>query len=191
MRLPTFVKPWGLQFRNSVKPSLTGRKKRACARSLKVDPSMDAIPSLTTRNSTAKKAAEILVAKQVGFIIPTAKQKLNLLIAFAKKNMVIYGKAFDIVKLQAKVNLDDLADVERNLEKIRIYEIKSTSKKVGADFSKYFFGITGAEVLVAQSLKRYFKFIFVNTTTGDFLEMDLAQIFGRAKGIYPTWSICF
>ena len=152
---------------------------------------MAPVPTITTRNSTAKKATTILVAKNIGFIVPTAGQKLNLLVAFAKKNMVIYGKAFDIVKLLGKVDLDDLADVEKNLEKIRIYEIKSTSKALSSDFSKYFFGITGAEVLVAQSLKRYFKFIFVNTTTGDFLELDLVQIFARAKGIYPTWSICF
>ena len=35
------------------------------------------------------------------------------------------------------------------------------------------------------------KFEFVNTTTGDFLELDLVGIFARARGIYPTWSISF
>ena len=60
-----------------------------------------------------------------------------------------------------------------------------------SDFSKFFFALTGAEVLVAQSLKKQFKFILVNTATGEYLEMDLAEIFARAKGIYPTWSIAF
>lgn len=148
------------------------------------------VPSIT-RNATANKAASILVSKQIGFIVPTAKERLNLLVAFAKKNMVVYGKAFDIVKISEKVDLNDLSSVEKNLDQIRIYEIKSTNKNLPSDFSKYFFGMSGAEMLVAQSLKRYFKFIFVNIRTGDFLELDLGQIFARAKGIYPTWSICF
>lgn len=148
-------------------------------------------PPFTTGNSTAKKAAAILIAKQIGFILPTAKQRQNLLVAFAKKNMVVYGKAFDIVKLLGNVDLDDLVSVEKNLEKIRIYEIKSTNKHLAPDFSKYFFGISSAELLVAQSLRGYFKFIFVNINTGNFLELDSVQIFARAKGIYPSWSICF
>ena len=145
----------------------------------------------TSGQSTARKAAAILVAKNVGFFVPTAKQKQNLLVAFAKRNMVIYGKAFDIVRLSGEVNLDDLADAERNLSKITIFEIKSTKKPLKGDFAKYFFGLTAAEVLVAQSLKKNFKFVFVNTGTGDFIELDLVGIFARAKGIYPTWSISF
>jgi hypothetical protein len=146
---------------------------------------------LTTGNATAKRAAAILVDKQIGFMIPTAKQRQNLLIAFVKKNMVVYGRAFDIVKLLGDVDLDDLASVEKNLEKIRIYEIKSTSKKLPSDFSKYFFSISAAEMLVAQSLKGYFKFIFVNIHTEDFLELDLIGIYARARGVYPSWSIMF
>lgn len=146
---------------------------------------------LTTGNATAKKAAAILIDKQIGFMIPTAKQRQNLLVAFVKKNMVVYGRAFDIVKLLGDVDLDDLANVEKNLKNIRIYEIKSTNKNLPPDFSKYFFGISAAEVLVAQSLKAYFKFIFVNVNTGDYLEMDLNEMFNRARGIYPSWSIMF
>ncbi len=146
---------------------------------------------LTTGNATAKRAAALLVDKQIGFMLPTPKQRQNLLIAFVKKNMVVYGRAFDIIKLLGNIDLDDLASVEKNLDKIRIYEIKATNKNLPADFSKYFFSISAAEVLVAQSLKGYFKFIFVNINTGDFLEMDLVQMFAKARGIYPTWSIMF
>ncbi len=145
----------------------------------------------STGNTTAKKAASLLVAKDEGFRVPTGKQKQNLLVAFAKKGMVVYGKAFDVVKLLEPVNLDDLAEVERKLEKIQIFEIKSTNKPLRPDFAKYFFALTAAEVLVAQSLKGHFKFIFVNTVTGHHLELDLVQIFSRARGIYPTWSISF
>lgn len=141
--------------------------------------------------TTARKAAAILVGKGVGFLVPSARQKQNLLVAFAKKGKVVYGKAFDIVRVSGSVKLDELADVENNLQRITIFEIKSTKKKIPSNFSSYFFALTAAELLVAQSLKSQFKFVFVNTGTGEYLEMALNEIFARAKGIYPTWSICF
>lgn len=142
-----------------------------------------------TGQKTARKAAAILVSKNVGFLIPTAREKLNLLVAFAKKGKVVYGRAFDIVKLAEPVDLTDLLQVEKHLSGITIFEIKSTRKILKPDFSAFFFSVTGAEVLVAQSLKKQFKFALVNTTTGEHLELDLAEIFGRAKGIYSGWSI--
>lgn len=140
---------------------------------------------------TANAAAAILVGKKAGFIIPTGKQRQNLLVAFAKKGKVVYGKAFDVVKLSGPVDLNDLAEVEKQLAKITVFEIKSTRKKLRPDFSGYFFGLTAAEVLVAQSLKKQFGFVLVNTGTREHVEMSLSEIFARAKGIYPTWSICF
>ncbi len=142
-------------------------------------------------HNTAKKAAALLVAKKAGFIVPTAHERQNLVVAFAKKGKVVYGRAFDVVKIDVGLSLKDLADVERHLEHIVVFEIKSTRKKLRSDFSNYFFGLTGAEVLVAQSLKKQFKFVLVNTSSGEYLELSLAEIFSRAKGIYPTWSICF
>jgi hypothetical protein len=148
-------------------------------------------PDFQSGQRTAKKAADILVAKKTDFIIPTARQKQNLLVAFAKKGKVVYGRAFDIVRVNGSVNLDDLASVEANLPRVTIFEIKSTKKNLRADFANFFFALTGAEVLVAQSLKKQFKFVLVNTATGEHMEIDLAEIFARAKGIYPTWSISF
>jgi hypothetical protein len=141
--------------------------------------------------TTAKKAAAILVAKGLGFVVPSAKQKQNLLVAFAKKGKVVYGRAFDIIRVEGSIDLNDLTAVENNLQKITIFEIKSTKKVLPTDFSSYFFALTAAELLVAQSLKSQFKFVFVNTATSAHMEMDLNQIFARARGIYPTWSICF
>ena len=105
--------------------------------------------------------------------------------------MIVYGKAFDIVRLSGQVDLNHLEEVERHLERVTLYEIKSTAKEVGADFEGYFFGLTAAELLVSQSLKSRFKFVFVNILTGVHLELSLSQMFARAKGIYPTWSILF
>ena len=47
-------------------------------------------------SATAGKAAQLLVAKGLGYLVPTAKQKKNLVVAFAKQDMIVYGKAFDV-----------------------------------------------------------------------------------------------
>ena len=77
------------------------------------------------------------------------------------------------------------------LSQIVFCEIKSTKQTFADDFRGYFFGLTAAEVLVAQSLKDQFRFIFLNTITGSFLELKLNEVFAKARGIYPTWSISF
>lgn len=146
-----------------------------------------------SRQGTAKKAVKMLVEKDEGFKEPTKAERLNIIIAFAKKNKVIYGKAFDIIKIEGKkFSLENLSELEKNIERLTIYEIKSTAKKdIKESFEKYFFGLTTAELLVAQNLKKYFKFIFVNTLTEETMELTLKQIFEKAKGIYPVWSIQF
>jgi hypothetical protein len=147
--------------------------------------------SESSRNQTAKKAARILSQSDAGFVVPTAKQKHKLLVEFAKANLVVYGKAFDIVQLTDSINLDDSDQIAINLDKIILCEIKSSNRKLSEDFRGYFFALTTAELLVAQNLKLRYKFIFVNTITGFYTELTLQEIFGRARGIYPTWSIMF
>lgn len=144
-----------------------------------------------SRNQTAKQAAKILLHSGSGFAIPTAKQKRLLLVEFAKQNLVVYGKAFDVVKLPENMDLDDAAEIARNLDKIVLCEVKSSSRKLPEDFKGYFFALTTAELLVAQNLKQRFKFLLVNTVTGKYIELTLQELFGRARGIYPTWSIMF
>jgi hypothetical protein len=92
-----------------------------------------------TGNTTARRAAEILAAKGLGFVIPTVKQKRNLVVAFAKRDMIVYGKAFDIVRLVGEMDLDHLEKIEQHLERITLYEIKSTSKGIDAGFKGHFF----------------------------------------------------
>jgi hypothetical protein len=96
-----------------------------------------------------------------------------------------------VVKLSGTVNLDDPTEISHSLDKIVLCEIKSSGRKLPEDFKGYFFALTTAELLVAQSLKKRFKFIFVNTTTGSYMELSLSQLLGRARGVYPTWSIMF
>jgi len=111
--------------------------------------------------------------------------------AFAKRDQIVYGKAFDLLRLTAEVDLNSLDDVEAKLAQILVCEIKSTKQHLPDDFRGYFFALTAAEVLVAQSLKDQFRFILVNTVSGSFLELKLNEVFARARGIYPTWSISF
>lgn len=144
-----------------------------------------------TGNATARRAAEILVEKGLGFAVPTPKQKKNLVVAFAKRDMIVYGKAFDVIKRSGPVNLDELVEVERHLDEVWLYEIKSTSKKCGAGFKGYFFSLTTAELLVSQSLKARFKFVLVDVHTREHIELSLSEMLARARGIYPSWSIVF
>jgi hypothetical protein len=144
-----------------------------------------------SRNQTAKRAALILLRSNSGFVIPTARQKRLLLVEFARRNLIVYGKAFDVVKLSGTVDLNDPIDIERNIDSILICEIKSTNRRLPKDFKGYFFALTTAELLVAQNLKKRFRFILVNTATGVYTELSLQELFGRARGIYPTWSVMF
>jgi len=147
-----------------------------------------------SKQGTAKKAIKILVELNQGYKEPNKIERTNLLIAFAKKNKVIYGKAFDVVKVKnnSKINFESLEGIEKHLDDIIIYEVKSTNKKdIKTNFEKYFFGLSTAELLVAQNLREHFKFIFVNTNSKEIMELTLKQVFEKAKGIYPVWSIQF
>lgn len=144
-----------------------------------------------SRNQTAKKAERILLNSEAGYIVPTAKQKRILVVEFAKANLIVYGKAFDIVRAPKGVNLDDAGEVADNLKSITLCEIKSSNRNLPEDFKGYFFALTTAELLVAQNLKQNYKFLFVSTVTELHIELSLQEIFGRARGIYPTWSIMF
>lgn len=144
-----------------------------------------------SRQGTAGRAAKLLCGHDSRFRIPSPAEKRNLLIAFAERNLVIYGKAFDVMRASKAVDLADLESVRKNFDAITLYEIKSTNRRLEDDFSGYFFALTGAEMLVAQSLKARFRFAFVNTVTGAVLELSLNDLFKRARGIYPTWSISF
>lgn len=143
-------------------------------------------------NQTANLAIDILLEKNVGFKVLTPKEKINLAIAFVKKNMVIYGKAYDAIKCKKKIDFSNEKEISDNLDNITVYEVKSTNRKaLKADLSGYFFDLTTAELLVAQSLKKHFKFAFVNTITKQYQEFTLNEVFAKSKGIYPKWAIRF
>lgn len=61
---------------------------------------------------TAKRAAELLCQQDPLIRIPTRKEKSNLLVAFAQKNKVIYGNAFDVIRLAKDIDINDIAAEE-------------------------------------------------------------------------------
>lgn len=145
-------------------------------------------------SSTAKLAMRMLTEGDPAFNEPTRAQRRNLAMAFAARDRIVYGRAFDAVRLieGPPIDLDDLAAVESGLDRLLLYEIKSTNRKnLGNDFKGYFFALTAAELLVAQSLRDQFRFLLIHTLTGHRLELDLEGVFKRARSIYPSWSVLF
>jgi hypothetical protein len=114
--------------------------------------------------------------------------------AFAGQDKIVYGRAFDAVRIPpgVEVDLDELVSVEANLHHLMLYEVKSTNRKnLEDDFRGYFFALTAAELLVAQSLGTQFRFLLVHTLSGARLELSLQELLSRARSIYPSWSVLF
>ena len=141
---------------------------------------------------TARRAIEILVAKNERFHEPSGPERDALLIAFAMRRKAVHGAAFDVVRMSTPFPLIEPAFICENIDALELIEVKSTNRTaLSADFTGYFFALTTAELLVAQTLDKHFRFAFVNIRTGDHIELTLQQVFARARGIYPTWSIRF
>jgi hypothetical protein len=150
------------------------------------------VPPVSGSNKqTAIKARTMLLQTDPEFKVPTPRQKRILLIEFARKGRVIYGQAFDLIKVPLVVDLDDPASVQTHLESISLIEVKSTNRSLPPNFEGFFFSLSTAELLTAQSLGARYRFAFVNVVTGKHLELALPELFGRARSIYPTWSIRF
>jgi hypothetical protein len=77
------------------------------------------------------------------------------------------------------------------LGNIQLYEVKSSARTLKPGFASYFFSLSTAELLVAQSLGDNFRFAFVNIHSGEVLDLSLREVFARARAIYPSWSVKF
>ncbi len=140
--------------------------------------------------ATAKRALQVLITK--GYIAPTGTERRNLAMAFAGKGKVVYGKAFDAARISgAYLDLTSLSDLTDRLGDVTLFEVKSTDRQLDPNFNGHFFSLSTAELLVAQSLRDQFGFLFVNVNTQAVMEMSLQDLFGRAKAIYPSWSVQF
>jgi hypothetical protein len=141
---------------------------------------------------TAQRATEILVAHDTRYHCPTRRERDALLVGFAKHRKTLYGAAFDVIRMEQPIDLSDPDAIAAAIETITICEVKSTNRKnIGVDLRGYFFNITAAELLTAQSVGERYRFVFVNTLTGQHQEMALNEVFARARGLYPAWHIRF
>lgn len=140
---------------------------------------------------TASAARDFLCRKDPQFRLLTKGQRQTLVVAFAKRGVVVYGQAFDLIHCDPAIDLDDPVAIEQAMDRIRLYEVKSTNRTLKPGFADYFFSFSTAELLVAQSLGDNFRFAFINIVSGEFLDLSLREVFGRARGIYPSWSIKF
>ncbi|NLF70817.1 MAG: hypothetical protein GX575_17440 [Candidatus Anammoximicrobium sp.] len=140
---------------------------------------------------TAAAAKDLLCRNDPHFRKLTGPQKLRLIVAFAKRGTVVYGQAFDLIYCDPSLDLNDESAIEEAHGEIRLYEVKSSNRTLKPGFASYFFSFSTAELLVAQSLGDNYRFAFVNIHSGEFLDLSLREVFGRARAIYPSWSIMF
>lgn len=146
---------------------------------------------LPSNKKTAAAARELLCGRDAWFRALKRRQKSKIVVALAKKGVVVYGQAFDLVHCEPTANLDDESEIARVLPTLRLYEVKSSSRMLKPGFADYFFSFSTAELLVAQSLHENFRFAFVNVHSGEVLDLSLREVFARARAIYPSWSIKF
>ncbi len=143
-----------------------------------------------------RAAALTLLRADPRYRIPTANQRKNIVAAFMNQGLVLYDKAFDVVRIDSGLDLDSPGQIARRLNAIVLVRLKASAKRMSKKTSKtkfdgYFFSLSATELLMAQTLRERYKFVFVNTATEEYLELDLKQIFSRAKGMYPSWGIQF
>lgn len=144
----------------------------------------------TVGQRTARKAVEILLAHDPRYHCPTPAERKALMVGYAICGKTLSAAAYDVIRLERPINLTDPEAIAEAIDAIIICEVKSTNqKKIGADLKGYFFNITAAELLTAQSVGERYRFLFVNTVTGEHQEMALSEVFGRARNMYPAWHI--
>ena len=130
--------------------------------------------------STEKDAINILLRNQK-FKELTAEEKNTLLVAYARKKKVVHKKAFDLIRISGKIDFSSESSIMKNIENITFIEVKATKNAKDAKFSGQFFGLTMREMIMGQTYKNKYQFIFVDVTSENTLEMDLKKLYSRMK----------
>ena len=134
-----------------------------------------------SRNRSAERIAINTLLKNPKFKELTAKEKNTLFVAYARKNKVVHKRAFDLIRISAKIDFSSEASIMENIENITFIEVKSTKMSKDVNFSGQFFGLTMREMIMGQTYKNNYQFIFVDITNGNTLEMDLKKLYSRMK----------
>ena len=134
-----------------------------------------------SRNQSAERIAINTLLKNPKFKELTAKEKNTLFVAYARKNKVVHKRAFDLIRISAKIDFSSEVSIMENIENITFIEVKSTKMSKDVNFSGQFFGLTMREMIMGQTYKNNYQFIFVDVTNGNTLEMDLKKLYSRMK----------
>ncbi|GGL07684.1 hypothetical protein [Deinococcus radiotolerans] len=157
-------------------------------------PILDEIEIDTSSNKrTARTATRLIMRELKNCYEPSNEERSAICVAFARKGKPVYGKAFDLFQMTAQ-HPRSAAGIELAIQhgELRLLEVKSTGRaRIDEEFSGYFFSLSTAELLVAQALGDLYQFAFYNTTTKTLRMHPLNEIYKKAKGVYPTWSIRF
>jgi hypothetical protein len=110
---------------------------------------MSAQPPQSTQR-TASLAVKLLVESNPEYRAVDKVSRGNLAAAFARKGSVIYGRAFDAVRVAGPADLDLTSEKERlrpgALDRITLIEVKSTNRtSLPESFAGYFFALTTAD----------------------------------------------
>ena len=131
--------------------------------------------------ASAERIAINILLKNSKFKELTSKEKNTLLVAYARKKKVVHKRAFDLIRISAKIDFSSESSIMENIENITFIEVKSTKTSKDANFSGQFFGLTMREMIMGQTYKNKYQFIFVDVTNGNTLEMDLKKLYSRMK----------
>ena len=134
-----------------------------------------------SRNQSAERIAINTLLKNPKFKELTAKEKNTLFVAYARKNKVVHKRAFDLIRISAKIDFSSEVSIMENIENITFVEVKSTKMSKDVNFSGQFFGLTMREMIMGQTYKNNYQFIFVDIINGNTLEMDLKKLYSRMK----------
>src|SRR5438552_12528908 len=117
-------------------------------------------PDVLGGKQTAERAGEWLIESRSerGYRAVDRTERIRVAQAFAARNRVVYGQAFDLVRVAHGVEVDfsDLAALTSAVknDEVVLIEVKATrlSRTAKGHFVGHFFSISTAELLVAQSL---------------------------------------
>lgn len=133
-----------------------------------------------------------------GFVLLAKEQRANITKAFMRaKGLVVHKSGFDAVKADGEDCsrwLDSVDELARNIEKLRLYEVKTAGRarkaKITPGFKGLGFTLTSKERDNALALGSQYRFLFVNLKAGTHRECSLEDFFHEgASRIYPTWSV--
>ena len=135
-----------------------------------------------------------LVMRTYGYIRPTPQQRRNIVAAYASVGKEVKAKGFDLIRASDEFLVDDVEQLTKEAERLKLYELKTAGKKrkslVKDNWSGLGFTLTGAEKHNAETLGDNFKFLFLNLKNNAMRQCNLEDFFSsEAANTYPTWSV--